>query len=112
MPAFYLILVFFTLLVAHLHLVIIFGNCKCATRRVKKLRLDKKRAWLKYVNSGTATKLYEIYKEKLRKSVKENNNAKIGSKQRSKVRVGPLKDSAGNIVSDSGAIVPYCFPER
>src|SRR5437867_1628426 len=101
------------------------NKCKWATRRVKKLRLDKKRAWLKYVNSGKDTKLYEIYKEKLRKSVLENNNAKIKfeqnlannikqdsksfysyvrSKQRSKVRVGPLKDSAGNIVSDSGAI--------
>ena len=101
------------------------NKCKWATRRVKKLRLDKKRAWLKYVNSGKDNKLYEIYKEKLRKSVQENNNAKIKfeqnlannikqdsksfysyvrSKQRSKVRVGPLKDSAGNIVSDSGAI--------
>src|SRR3989441_9563760 len=79
----------------------------------------------KYIKSGKDAKLYEIYKEKLRKSVQENNNAKIRfeqnlannikqdsksfysyvrSKQRSKVRVGPLKDSAGNIVSDSGAI--------
>ena len=31
----------------------------------------------------------------------------VRSKQRSKVRVGPLKDSAGNIVSDSGLLQTY-----
>ena len=69
--------------------------------------------------------MYESYKEKLRKSVKENNEAKImfeknladnikrdcksfyayvRSKQRNKIRVGPLKDSTGSIISDSRAI--------
>ena len=101
------------------------SKCKWATRRVKRLREAKKRAWLNYIKSGKDNKLYEIYKEKLRKSVQENNRAKIvfeknladnikkdsksfyayvRSKQRSKVRVGPLKDSTGNIVSDSRAI--------
>src|SRR5207245_1908234 len=67
----------------------------------------------------------EIYKEKLRKSVQENNRAKIifeqnladnikrdsksfysyvRSKQRNRVRVGPLKDSSGNIIAESGAM--------
>lgn len=101
------------------------SKCKWATRKVKKLRLAKKRAWLNYVNNGKDTKLYEIYKEKLRKSVQENNRAKIifeqnladnikrdsksfysyvRNKQRSRVRVGPLKDRTGNIVSEAGAI--------
>src|SRR3989442_6898082 len=38
------------------------NKCKWATRRVKTLRLDKKRSWLKYVNSGKDNKIYEIYK--------------------------------------------------
>src|SRR6266516_6511134 len=91
----------------------------------KKFRLAKKRAWLNYILSGKDTKLYELYKEKLRKSVQENYNAKIRfeqnladnikqdsksfysyvrSKQRSRIRVGPLKDNAGNIVSEARAI--------
>src|SRR5207244_13432315 len=94
-------------------------------RKVKKMRVDKKRAWLNYIKSVKDIKFYEIYKEKLKKSVKENNIAKIlfeqnladnikrdsksfysyvRSKQRSRVRVGPLKDNSGNIVSESGAI--------
>jgi hypothetical protein len=101
------------------------SKCKWATRKVKKLREAKKQAWLKYVKSGKDSKLYESYKEKLRKSVKENNEAKImfeknladnikrdcksfyayvRSKQRNKIRVGPLKDSTGSIISDSRAI--------
>jgi len=101
------------------------SKCKWVTRRVKKLRVAKKRAWLNYIKSGKDIKFYEIYKEKLRKSVQENNRAKIlfeqnladnikrdsksfysyvRSKQRSRVRVGPLKDNSGNIVSESGAI--------
>ena len=98
------------------------SKCKWATRQVKRLRKAKKQAWLDYVNSGKDIKLYDIYKEKLRKSVQENKKAKIEfeknlannikkdsksfyayvrSKQRNKVKVGPLKDNAGNIISDS-----------
>ena len=73
------------------------NKCKWATRRVKKLRLDKKRAWLKYVNSGKDTKLYEIYKEKLRKSVQENHNAKIKFEQ----------NLANNIKQDSKSFYSY-----
>lgn len=101
------------------------SKCKWVTRKVKRLREAKKNAWLKYVKSGKDSKLYESYKEKLRKSVQENNKAKIKfeknladnikrdsksfyayvrSKQRNKVKVGPLKDSRGSIISDSRAI--------
>ena len=101
------------------------SKCKWATRRVKKLREAKKQAWLNYVKSGKDSKLHVNYKNKLRESVQENRRAKIvfeknladnikrdcksfysyvRSKQRSSVRVGPLKDSAGNIISESGAI--------
>ena len=100
------------------------SKCKWATRKVKRLRGAKKQAWLVYAKSGGDSKLYEIYKEKLRKSVQENNKAKIQfeknfadnikkdsksfyayerSKQRNKVKVGPLKDSSGNITSDPRA---------
>ena len=64
---------------------------------MKKLRLDKKRAWLKYVNSGKDNKLYEIYKEKLRKSVQENNKAKIKFEQ----------NLANNIKQDSKSFYSY-----
>ena len=101
------------------------SQCRWVTRKVKRLKEAKKKAWLKYVNSGKDIKLYVSYKEKLRKSVKENNKAKImfeknladnikrdsksfyayvRSKQRNKVKVGPLKDSTGSIISDSRAI--------
>lgn len=101
------------------------SKCKWATRKVKRLREAKKQAWLKYIRSGKDSKLYESYKEKLRKSVQENNKAKIlfeknladnikkdsksfyayvRSKQRNKVKVGPLKDSSGSMISDSRAI--------
>ena len=98
------------------------SKCKWATRKVKRLREAKKKAWLNYVKSGKDSLLYEIYKDKLRKSVLANEQAKVmyeknlannikkdsksfyayvRSKQRSKVKVGPLKDSTGNIISDS-----------
>ncbi len=53
------------------------SKCKWATRKVKRLREAKKRAWLNYVKSGKDSKFYEIYKKKLKKSVQENNRAKI-----------------------------------
>jgi len=53
------------------------SKCKWATRQVKRLRKAKKQAWLDYVNSGKDIKLYDIYKEKLRKSVQENKKAKF-----------------------------------
>lgn len=101
------------------------SKSKWATRKVKRFREAKKQAWLNYVRSGKDSKMYEIYKAKLRKSVKENNNAKVTfeknladnikkdsksfyayvrSKQRNKVRVGPLKDSSGSVISDPKVI--------
>ena len=101
------------------------SKCKWATRKVKRLREAKKQAWLNYIKSGKDSKFYEIYRDKLRKSVQENNRAKImfeknladnikkdsksfyayvRSKQRSRVKVGPLEDSTGNIISDSRSI--------
>ena len=53
------------------------SKCRWVTSKVERLREAKKEAWLKYVKSGKDIKLYVSYKEKLRKSVKENNKAKI-----------------------------------
>ena len=98
------------------------SKCKWATSKVTKLRLAKKKAWVKYANSNNDIDLYEKYKSKLRKSVRENkiaqcnfeeklaSNVKNDSKsfyayvrnnQRAKVKVGPLKDIAGNVISDN-----------
>ncbi|MGK2860350.1 MAG: endonuclease/exonuclease/phosphatase family protein [Chitinophagaceae bacterium] len=98
------------------------SKCKWVTKTVTKLRKAKKNAWIKYVNGGRNCKLYDAYKTKLRKSVRENKNAQcnfkenlaknvnndsksfysyVRSKQRSKVRVGPLKDNTGNVISDN-----------
>lgn len=99
------------------------ARCKWVNKNVTKCRRAKKKAWKKYVESGKDNTLYEVYKTKLNKSVKMNNKAKnefetrlaqnakadsksfysyIRSKQRCKVKVGPLRTSNGNaIVSDA-----------
>jgi hypothetical protein len=49
---------------------------KWVTREVNKCRMAKKKAWDKYVESSRDNKLYEIYKSRLRKSVRANKKAK------------------------------------
>jgi exonuclease III len=94
------------------------NKCKWVTKTVTRCRKAKKKAWLKYKNSDKDPQLYNTYKTKLNQSVLENNKAKLAfeeklasnikndsksfyayanSKKRTKERVGPLKDSQGNI---------------
>ena len=98
------------------------NKCKWVTKTVVKLRRSKVKAWSKYVRSGKDSTLYDEYKQKLRISVQENKKAKLDfeeklannikrdnksfyayvrSKQRNKVKVGPLKDTAGNVITDN-----------
>jgi len=96
------------------------NKCKWATREVRKIRLDKKKAWNNYVKSGRDQKLYEDYKCKLKLSVSENKRAKkafeqrladnikqdcksfysyVNSKSRSNNKIGPLKNSGGDVIN-------------
>ena len=93
------------------------SKCKWATKTVTKRRNAKRRAWDKYNASGKNEKLYDNYKRKLNKSSKANTEFKlklannvqndsksffayVRNKERNKVKVGPLRDSSGNIVTD------------
>lgn len=96
------------------------SKCKWVTRKVQRLRLSKKKAWIKYQKSNKNTELYEDYKCKLRESVSENKRAKevfeqkladnikndnksfysyVNSKSRSNNKIGPLKDLTNNIIN-------------
>lgn len=95
---------------------------KWVTREVIRCRRAKERAWKEYVRSGKNNRLFEIYKTKRNLAVKVNNKSKfefekklalnikkdcksfysyVRSKQRSKVKVGPICDNNGCIVSDT-----------
>lgn len=90
------------------------------TNNVIKCRRAKNKAWAKYLKVRT-NKSYEKYKQKLNKSVAANKSAQIEfekqlakdvktnsksfyayvhSKQRTKEKVGPLKDNSGEILKD------------
>jgi len=96
------------------------NKCKWVTNKVQRLRVAKKRAWVKYQKSNKDCTLYEQYKTKLRESVKENKRAKlafekkladniktdcksfysyISSKSRTNNKVGPLKDDNNRIIN-------------
>jgi ribonuclease P/MRP protein subunit RPP40 len=96
------------------------GKCKWVNRAVVKTRRAKTKAWKKYQCIKTEEN-YDKYKTKLRKAAEtcrmakrnyerklandvRNNNksffAYVRSKQRTKDKVGPLKDSAGRVVVD------------
>lgn len=98
------------------------NRCKWVTREVVRLRKAKVKAWNNYIKSGRDKRLFEVYKSKLRLSVRENNRAKqcfeerlagnikndsksffayVRSKQRTKVTVGPLKNQSGDVISDN-----------
>jgi len=95
-------------------------KCKWVTKRVTKFRKAKKKAW--NISSGRDSSLYEIYKKKLKLSVKENKIAKknfeerlvnnikkdsksfyayASSKKRTNNKVGPLEDNSGKILNDN-----------
>ena len=97
------------------------NKCKWVTKEVEKCRKEKTKAWNNYIKSGRNHLLFEIYKSKLRLSVRENANAKrifeeklannikkdsksfysyVKSKQRTKGGVGPLISQAGETVLD------------
>ena len=96
-------------------------RCKWVNKEVVRCRRAKKKAWNNYVSSGRNQQKYDVYKSKLRQSVKVNNNAKenfesrlannvkndsksfysyIRSKQRCKDKIGSLKDNAGHVIND------------
>ena len=52
------------------------NKCKWVTKRVTRFRRAKKKAWNNYINSGKDSSLYEVYKEKLKVTIKENKIAK------------------------------------
>ena len=97
-------------------------KCKWVTKNVIRKRRAKVKAWIKYKKSGRNERRYDIYKKKLNISIKVNDEAKrefehkladnikndsksffayARSMQRNKVKVGPLKDDAGNIVTNN-----------
>ena len=97
------------------------SKSKWVTRKVLRCRNAKNKAWKNYIKSNRDVRLYEVYKSKLKESVKANKSAKIEferklarnvktdnksfyayvrSKQRNKVSVGPLKDNEGKVVVD------------
>ena len=96
-------------------------KCKWANKIVKKRRRAKRRAWNKYIESDKDTTLLDKYKRKLYTSTKANDKAKnefelrlannvqndsksfyayVRNKERNKVKVGPLRDNAGNIITE------------
>ena len=97
------------------------NKCKWVNREVVTCRRAKKKAWNRYVNSGRNLQLYQQYVIKRRQCAAVNKKAKedfetkladnikqdcksfyayINSKQRSRAKIGPLKDSTGNIITD------------
>ena len=97
------------------------NKSKWVTKEVVRCRRAKKKAWNKYVKSGKILQLYQQYNNKLKQCAVVNKKAKeefeiklannikqdsksfyayIRSKQRCKEKVGPLKDSVGNVLGD------------
>src|SRR5215469_7999110 len=87
-----------------------------------KMCREKKKAWTAYIKSGKNPAMYGIYKAELNEACKTTREAKrdfeikladkiksdsksfyayYRSKQRSKDKVGPLKDSLGKIITDN-----------
>lgn len=97
------------------------SRCKWVNRSVIKSRRAKNKAWVKYKDSGKRADLYEKYLLKLKKcsrltreakrsfeqnlanNIKENSKSffsYVRSKQRTKEKVGPLKDKTGKLIND------------
>ena len=98
------------------------NKSKWATNKVRKCRNAKKKAWSNYIRSKKDERRYQIYKTKLRDSVKENRKAKqafeeklanniksdsksffayVNSNKRSNNKIGPLKNSEGKVVEEN-----------
>jgi hypothetical protein len=52
------------------------NKCMWVMKQVVRARKEKVRAWNNYIRSGRDQNLYDIYKTKLRLSVKENGTAR------------------------------------
>ena len=95
---------------------------KWVTNRVRACRQAKKKAWINYINGNKEDSLYQVYKTKLNMSVKENRKAKlafeeklaknikhdaktffayVNSKKRSTNKIGPLRNSQGDVVENN-----------
>jgi hypothetical protein len=104
------------------------SKCKWATRKVTGLRKAKKKAWWNFKQSGKNPVLYEVYKNKLNKSVSENKRAKksfetrlannvknnpkefyayANSKSRTNKQVGPLKNQQGELIKGDTETANY-----
>lgn len=100
------------------------NKCKWVNKSVIKCRRAKNKAWIKYVESGKHPDMYQKYYKKLKKCTKANKTAKrnfeqnlsknvkkdnksfyayVRSKQRTKEKVGPLKDKRGQVISEDKA---------
>ena len=96
------------------------GKCSWSTRETKKCRRAKVKAWNKFRKLGNED-AYQKYKIKLNKATAANKNAQrnfekklatdnkdnsksffayVRSKQRTRDKVGPLKDKLGKIIVD------------
>ena len=97
------------------------SKCKWVNKSVIKSRRAKNKAWVKYIDSGKREDVYKKYLLKLKKCSKLNRIAKrnfeqnlaknvkdnsksffsyVRSKQRTKEKVGPLKDKGGEVIND------------
>lgn len=97
------------------------SKCKWVNKSVIKSRRAKNKAWVKYTDSGRRPDLYDKYLLKLKKCSKINTIAKrnfeqnlaknvkdnsksffayVRSKQRTKEKVGPLKEKGGKVITD------------
>ena len=97
------------------------NKCKWVNKMVIKSRRAKNKAWVKYTDSGRRPDMYDKYLLKLKicakinkvakrnfeqnlaKNVKDNSKSffsYVRSKQRTKAKVGPLKDKGGKVIND------------
>lgn len=97
------------------------NKCRWVNKSVIKSRRAKNKAWVKYTDSGRRPDMYDKYLLKLKKCSKINRIAKrnfeqnlaknvkdncksffayVRSKQRTKEKVGPLKDKGGQVIND------------
>lgn len=101
------------------------NKCKWVTKEARRTRVAKKKAWNDYIKSGRDSRLYELYKAKLKLSKSVNNKAKynyekyladnikndtksfyayVNNKKVSSNKVGPMQDSQGNLVENNKVV--------
>lgn len=104
------------------------SKAQWATNRTKRFRRSKKRAWLKFRESGQKPSFYDRYRQKLKLSMRENKRAKlaferrladnikhnskafysyVNSKSRSNKKIGPLRGGDGQIITSNKHTADY-----